>query len=455
MSHLLYRVGRLCARRPWAVIGSWLVVSVVVIGASGAFGRELEDSFEAPGVDSHQATELLTAAGSDQAGLTAQLVVTPRDERATFFDSADERAALANLQTGVAALPHVLGTSDPAGMLAAGSEVAVRRGAVSADGRVALVRIRYPVLEKLRADDLENLKAFGVQAAAGSPLRLELGGDLFFAFEEPETGTGELIGLVAAAVILLLAFGSVIAMGLPIAIALFGLALGISSMALVTYLVDIPSWAPELGSMIGLGVGIDYALFLITRHREYLARGIAVEESVGRAVATAGQVIVFAGGTVVIAILGLAVAGVPMMTAAGIAIAAIVLIMVIAAVTLLPALLGLAGAWINRLGLPGHPGPDRHRGKLAMAALGRTRVQARAGLRRRRHGPAPGTDRPGAGPAHGQSRRGRAARHAHRAPGLRPDRSRVRTRQQRPAGHRRRHLAGSERRETAARRGPR
>ena len=221
---------------------------------------------------------------------------------------------------------------------------------MSADGRVALIRIRYPVLEQLRADDLENLKAFGVQAAAGSPLRLEMGGDLFFAFEEPETGTGELIGLVAAAVILLVAFGSVIAMGLPIAIALFGLALGISSMALVTYLVDIPSWAPELGSMVGLGVGIDYALFLITRHREYLARGMPVEESVGRAVATAGQVIVFAGGTVVIAILGLAVAGVPMMTAAGIAIAAIVLIMVVASVTLLPAFLGLAGAWINRLG---------------------------------------------------------------------------------------------------------
>ena len=353
MSHLLYRVGRFCARRPWAMIGSWLVVSVLVISASGAFGRELEDSFEAPGVDSHQATELLTAAGSDQAGLTAQLVVTPRDERATFFDSADERAALADLQTGVATLPHVLGTSDPAGMLAAGSAVAVRRGAVSADGRVALVRIRYPVLEALRADDLENLKAFGAHAAAGSPLQVEMGGDLFFAFEEPETGTGELIGLVAAAVILLLAFGSVVAMGLPIALALFGLAFGISSMALITYLVDIPSWAPELGSMIGLGVGIDYALFLITRHREYLTRGMPVEESVGLAVATAGRVIVFAGGTVVIAILGLAVAGVPMMTAAGIAIAAIVLIMVIASVTLLPAFLGLAGTWINRLRVPG------------------------------------------------------------------------------------------------------
>ena len=138
-------------------------------------------------------------------------------------------------------------------------------------------------------------------------------------------------------------------MGLPIGMAIFGLALGISSMSLITYLVDIPSWAPQMASMIGLGVGIDYALFLVTRHREFLASGSPVDESVGRAVATAGQAVIFAGGTVVIAILGLAVAGIPFMTAAGIATAAIVLIMVVASVTLLPAFLGLAGHRINRL----------------------------------------------------------------------------------------------------------
>ena len=351
MSHLLYRLGRFSARRPWVVIGSWLVVSVLVIGASGAFGRELEDSFEVPGLDSQQATELLTAARSDQAGLTAQMVVTPRDDHATFFDSAAARGALAQLQDGVTALPNVLRTSDPAGALATGPEAAVTGRAVSRDGRVALIRIQYPVLEELDADDLATLKAFGVQAGEGSPLRLELGGDLFFAFEEAETGTGELIGLVAAIVILLVAFGSLIAMGLPIGIALFGLALGISSMSLITYLIDIPGWAPALASMVGLGVGIDYALFLVTRHREYLARGMPVEDSVGRAVATAGQVVVFAGGTVVVAILGLAVAGVPFMTAGGIAIAVTVLIMVVASVSLLPAFLGLAGPWINRFGL--------------------------------------------------------------------------------------------------------
>jgi RND superfamily putative drug exporter len=131
--------------------------------------------------------------------------------------------------------------------------------------------------------------------------------------------------------------------------ALFGLALGISSMSLVAYLIDIPSWAPVLGSMVGLGVGIDYALILVTRHREHLAQGMTVEESAGRAVATAGQSVVFAGGTVVIAILGLAVAGVPFMTAGGVAISLIVLTMVLVSITLLPAFLGLAGHWINRL----------------------------------------------------------------------------------------------------------
>ncbi len=221
---------------------------------------------------------------------------------------------------------------------------------MSADGRIALIRVQYPVMEELSLGDLDNLKAFGVEAREGSPLQIEMGGDLFSSFEEASTGS-EMIGLIAAIFILLLAFGSLIAMGLPLGMALFGLALGISSMSLITYLVDIPSFAPQMASMIGLAVGIDYALFVVTRYREYLARGLTIEESVGRAVSTAGQAVVFAGATVVIAILGLAVAGIPFMTAAGIATSVIVLIMVVASVTLLPAFLGLAGHWINRLGI--------------------------------------------------------------------------------------------------------
>jgi putative drug exporter of the RND superfamily len=350
VSHALYRLGRFAARRPWVVIGAWLVISVVVIAASGAFGRELESEGSVPGLDSQEAVDLLSAAESETAGLTAQLVMTPLDDNVTFFESADAQAALSEVQGGVAALTNVLGTSDPAGALAAGPEAAATSGSVSPDGRIALIRVQYPVIEELSVGDLENLKEFGVEAREGSPLQIEMGGDLFSSFEEASTGS-EMIGLIAAIIILLLAFGSLIAMGLPLGMALFGLALGISSMSLITYLVDIPSFAPQMASMIGLAVGIDYALFLVTRYREFLARGMTIEESVGRAVATAGQAVVFAGATVVIAILGLAVAGIPFMTAAGIATSVIVLIMVVASVTLLPAFLGLAGHWINRLGV--------------------------------------------------------------------------------------------------------
>lgn len=344
MSQALDRLGRLSARRPWVVIGSWLVLTVVVVGASNAAGKTLEDSFRVPGLDSQQAHDLLATAGSNQAGLTAQVVVTPSDDAATFFDSAPARDALAEVQADAAALPHVLGTTDPSGALAAGREAAVAGGSVSPDGRVALVRVQYPEMAELSAQDLANLKELRAEASAGdSAVRVEAGGDLFFAFESPPAGLGELIGIVAAFVILFVAFGSLVAAVLPIVMAVVGLAVGISAMPLLAHWVEIPSYAPVLGAMVGLGVGVDYALFVVTRHREYLRRGEDVAHSVGRALATAGQPVVFAGGIVVVSILGLAVARVPFMTAGGIAIAVVVLVMVGAAVTLLPALLGLVG----------------------------------------------------------------------------------------------------------------
>lgn len=351
MSHALYRLGRLAARRPWMVIGTWALAALVIIGTSTMFGRELTDSFDVPGLDSQDAIDLLSEANSDQAGTTAEVVVAPLDGSASFFDSPLAQQDLAALQTTLASLPNVLSTSDPAGGLALDADAAIASGSVSPDGSVAIVRLQYPIAEELGLSDLENLKELVTEARVDSTLQIEMAGELFFEFEEAESGVGEMAGVILAAVILLIAFGSVVAMGLPIGMALFGLAIGASSMSLVTYLIDIPSWAPGMASMIGLGVGIDYALFLVTRHREHLARGMSIEESVGRAVATAGQAVIFAGGTVVIAILGLAIAGVPFMTAAGVATSVVVLIMVLASVTLLPAFLGLSGHWINRLGI--------------------------------------------------------------------------------------------------------
>jgi hypothetical protein len=207
--------------------------------------------------------------------------------------------------------------------------------------------VQYPELSALEPADLERLKE--VVATSGSGvLQVEAGGDLFWNFEQPETEIAEIVGLLVAVVVLVLAFGSVAAAGLPIATALFGLGIGIGSLALVSYVVEVPSFATVMASMVGLGVGIDYALFVVTRHREHLAAGMDVVESVGLANATAGRSVVFAGGTVVLSILGLAVAGLPFLTAAGIAISLVVLVMVVAAVTLLPALLGLAGHRIDR-----------------------------------------------------------------------------------------------------------
>jgi len=348
MPHALYRLGRLAARHPRRVIGAWLVAAVVIIACSATFGRDLEDSISVPGLDSQDAVDLLADARSGRAGLTVHAVMTPLEEEATFFDSAEARADLLEVQDALSALPEVLDASDTAGTIQNGAETAVKAGLVSADGTIAIIRVQYPQVEELNADDLEELKDLGDELRLDSSLQVEFGGDLFNAFEQPETGLGEMLGILAAIIILLVAFGSVIAMGLPIGMAIFGLALGITSMSLIAHLVDIPSWAPQMASMIGLGIGIDYALFLVTRHREHLARGMTVEESVGRAVATAGQAVVFAGGTVLIAILGLGFAGVGFLTAAGVATSAVVLIMVISSVTLLPAFLGLAGHKINR-----------------------------------------------------------------------------------------------------------
>ncbi len=342
MSSFLYRLGRRSAERPWLVIAVWAAAAIVIVVASIGVGREMEDSFDVPGVDSQRATELLESASSDRAGLTARVVATPTS--GDDFSTPDARSALDQLRSRLDELDSAIGVEET----------------ISPDGGIAMLTIQYPVLDQLAMDDLDELKAVVSETRAELPIEVEAGGDLFFAYEEAGGSAAEMIGIAAAIVILLVAFGSVIAMGLPIGMAIFGLVLGVAAMPLISHVVMIPSWAPQLGTMIGLGVGIDYALFLVTRHREFLAEGSTVPDAAGRAVATAGQAVVFAGGTVVIAILGLGVAGVPFMTAAGIATSVIVAIMVIASITILPAFLGLSGHSINRFGIHrrGHTAGD-------------------------------------------------------------------------------------------------
>ncbi|MGC0397626.1 RND superfamily putative drug exporter [Streptomyces sp. SAI-126] len=350
LSNALLRLGASAARHPWRVIAAWLVAATLAVLAAVAFGGRTADSMTAPGLDSQRAAQLIERAGTGQEGMTAQVVVTPLDDGATFFDHPSARTALARLQTEVKRLPHVLGTSDPAGALDARGDTAVRGGLVSADGRIAVVRVQYPDQSRLSAEDLDALVGLGDRLRAELPLRIEMGGNLFYAFSDPDGGASELIGLLAAAAILFLAFGSLVAAALPIGMAVFGLTVGVATMTVLAGVTDVPTFAPVLGSMVGLGVGIDYALFVLARHREYLARGLDPHEAAGRAVATAGRPVVFAGGTVVVSILGLAVANVPFMTVGGLAVSIVVLIMVLASVTLLPAFLGAAGPRLGRAG---------------------------------------------------------------------------------------------------------
>ena len=355
MSRLLYRWGRWSATRPWIAIGAWVLLSVLVVAASAGFGKQLDDSMAAPGTDSQAAADLLAGADSGAGGLTAYVVATPRQDSVTFVDSRQARVDLDQLESAVGELPKVLGTTQE----------------VSPDGRVALLRVQYPEIGELAVSDLAALKAVLAESRASSSLRLEAGGDLYFSFEQPPANVGEVLGLVVAALILVVAFGSLLAAGLPLAVALFGLLVGASLIPLLGLLIDIPVWAPVMAAMVGLGVGIDYALFLLSRHREYLAAGVPVAESVGRSLATAGQAVVFAGGTVVVAILGLAFAGLPFVTAGGVGISAVVLVMVLAAITLLPALLGLAGQRLQARGLLARRGQGRGHGH-GRAGLGPT-----------------------------------------------------------------------------------
>ncbi|WP_327732745.1 MMPL family transporter [Streptomyces nojiriensis] len=375
LSKALLRLGASAARHPWRVIAAWLIAATLAVFAAVAFGGRTADSMTAPGLDSGRAAELIERAGTGQEGMTAQVVVTPLDGGATFFDEDGARTALTRLQTEVKRLPHVLGTSDPAGALDARGDTAVRGGLVSADGRIAVVRVQYPDQSRLSAKDLDALVELGDRLRAELPLRIEMGGNLFYAFSAPDGGASELIGILAAAAILFLAFGSLVAAALPIGMAVFGLTIGVATMTVLAGVTDVPTFAPVLGSMVGLGVGIDYALFVLARHREYLAGGLHPHEAAGRAVATAGRPVVFAGGVVVVSILGLAVANVPFMTVGGLAVSIVVLTMVVASVTLLPAFLGAAGP---RLARAGRIGRALQTGKLGRLARRRDTVAGAA-----------------------------------------------------------------------------
>ncbi|MFH8259462.1 MMPL family transporter [Streptomyces roseolus] len=331
MATFLYKLGRTAFRRRRLVALLWVaLLALAGVGAATA-PAATSSSFSIPGTEAQRAFDLLEerfpGAGAD--GATARIVFKAPDG-----GKMTDAAPKAVVEETVAALKsgsdQIVSVADP-----------YAAQAVSRDGSTAYVSVAYEVnAMELTDETREALKQAG-HAAQGKGLTVELGGDALQTM--PETGAGEIVGVVVAGIVLVLTFGSLVAAGLPLLTAIIGVGIGVSTITALANVLDLGSTTSTLAMMIGLAVGIDYALFIVSRYRSELADGRGKEEAAGRAAGTAGSAVVFAGLTVVIALVGLAVVNIPMLTKMGFAAAGTVVIAVLIALTLIPALLGFAG----------------------------------------------------------------------------------------------------------------
>lgn len=319
----LYRLGHGAAAHPWRTLGAWALLVLVVAGLAATVGGTPQDDYNVPGARSQVGIDQLRAHLPGAGNTAARVVVHDR----TGGRPSD--ASLTALATRLQAMPHV---------------VQVLPAERSADGDTAVVTVTYdaPVTDPDLMGNLAPIEE-AVAPLRATGVQVELGGELPESAAAPMEGRGEIIGIVAALVILVFAFGSVVSAGLPIATALVGLGVGSAGITLLAATTDVSTAAPMVATMVGLGVGIDYALLLVTRHAEYLAQGFSVTESAGRAAATAGRSVVFAASTVLVSLMGLRLAGLPVYSSFGFSTGIAVLSVMAASLTLVPVLCRFAG----------------------------------------------------------------------------------------------------------------
>ncbi|HEY2442991.1 MAG TPA: MMPL family transporter [Streptosporangiaceae bacterium] len=343
---LIGGLGRACYRHRWLTLLAWIggVACLVVLWMQ--FGAAADNNFS--GSDPGQA--VLGQHFPRQSGDTLTLAITSR----AGLTSPAVRARVTGALVPLRREPHVTAVSDPY----------ATQGQVSRDGHIAFATVQFD----LPSASIANSEALALMAdataASGHGVTFSLGGDLVDAAETPYGGSTDGFGVAAAAIILLIAFGSLLAMGLPVATAVLGIGAGLALIALLGHLFPAPSFAPIIASLIGLGVGVDYALFIVTRFREALRAGGRSQDATVLAMQTAGRSVLTAGTTVVIGMLGLLVLRQPLMTGVAVAAAATVAMTVLASLTLLPALLGFTGTRLarpSRLGRPGRRASTRHR----------------------------------------------------------------------------------------------
>jgi len=302
-----------------------------------------------PGTESQQAVDVLKTRFPSQAGDSSTLVI----KTDAGVDDPAVKQRITGLLSAAAAIPEVAGVVSPYDDPAA----------ISADRAIAYATVTYDKAAlEVAAANANALLDLG-DRSAGPGFRVEVGGPIAARAESASSSATELIGVAAAIVILLIAFGSVVTMGLPIVSALAGLIASILGITVATSFLDLSSFTPGFAALIGLGVGIDYALLVVTRFREGLHGGLSVEEALVRTVDTAGRAVTFAGASVAIALLGLAVIGIPFVTALGLAAGIVVFFSVLVALTVLPALLAYVGHRVDRWSIPGRATPSRPRAR--------------------------------------------------------------------------------------------
>jgi uncharacterized membrane protein YdfJ with MMPL/SSD domain len=341
MAKALHRLGMFTARRKWVVLGVWIVLVAGLIALAHGFGSNTSNNLDLPGTDSQAATDLLQARFPPQQNGSNPLVFHTTTGKVT--DASNKQAIEASYKQ-LKKLPHVATVVDPFSQQG--------QAQLSKDKKTAFIPVLLDVggseLTQEIAESVLNAGNPGVKAG----MQVAVGGSVGTELSEPKTESSEVVGLLAATIILAFTFGTLVAMGLPIVSAVFGLIVGLSLITLLGHIVTVPSIGPTIATMIGLGVGIDYALFLVSRHRDNRKQGMDVHESIAMAVATSGSAIVFAGSTVVIALLALLVAGIPLVTSLGYSAAVAVITAVLAALTLLPAVLAIVGTHIESAHVP-------------------------------------------------------------------------------------------------------
>jgi RND superfamily putative drug exporter len=342
------RLADFCYRRRRYVLLGWVLILVGVIFAGSALPAEHRANYQTPGKESTEAYTLLGDRFPARQGDAVKLVFAGNLDDPAVRAEAEKVIATASSQ------PRVTGVSSPFAPEGAAQ--------VAADRRVAYAEVNFDAtFDKLVSGDAHFQKNFLAAIQPGQRPGLDVEVSTFVA--EQQLGS-EFIGLIFAAFILLLAFGSALAMGLPIVTALFGLGIGATVGGIASRILETPEWAATVATMIGLGVGIDYSLFIITRYRQSLAAGLTPREAIITAMGTAGRAVLFAGGTVVISLLGMLTMGLSYLDGvAGSAVLA-VLTMLAASLTLLPAILGFTGKNIDRLRVP-FTGRESHQGTKA------------------------------------------------------------------------------------------